>query len=116
LYYKLSIALEQSGDVPGERDALEKAIQIDPDMAAAHNQLGYLASRGGDMVSAEEHFREAVRAAPTFVEAWINLAAALGTQSKVSEARKAIERALQLDPNNGEAQQLQQELAKAVRP
>jgi len=116
LYYKLSIALEQLGDVPGERDALEKAIQIDPDMAAAHNQLGYLASRGGDMVSAEEHFREAVRAAPTFVEAWINLAAALGTQSKVSEARKAIERALQLDPNNDEAQQLQQELAKAVRP
>lgn len=116
LYYKLSIALDQLGDIPGERDALEKAIQIDPDMAAVHNQLGYLASRGGDMPSAEEHFREAIRAAPTFVEAWINLAAALGTESKLLEARKAVETALQLDPKNSEAQQLQQELAKAVRP
>jgi Flp pilus assembly protein TadD len=115
LNYKFSVALGKVGDITAERDALEKAVQIDPDMAAAHNQLGYLASRGGDMASAEKHFREAIRAAPTFVDAWINLAAALGTESKLAEAGKAVETALQLDPNNSEAQQLQQELAKAVR-
>lgn len=110
LHYKLSAALDRLGDTAGERNALEKAVQIDPDMAAAHNQLGYLASRGGDLTAAEKHFREAVRAAPLFTEAWINLAATLGMESKVAEAQQAVDAALKLDPSNFQALQLRREL------
>jgi len=89
----------------------EKAIQIDPDLAIAHNQLGYLDSRNGDPAAAEEHFRNAVRAAPGFTDAWINLAATLGMESKFSEAEAAVATALKLEPANAEALQLKQDLA-----
>jgi len=111
LNYKLSVALGAAGDTAGERAALEKAVQTDPDMAVAHNQLGYMDSRDGDPAAAEEHFRQAVRAAPAFTDAWINLAAALGMESKFSEAEVAVARALELDPKNAQALELKQELA-----
>ena len=80
-------------------------------MAIAHNQLGYLDSRDGDPSAAEEHFRQAVRTAPTFTDAWVNLAATLAMQSKFAEAESAVASALQLDPKNAQALQLKQELA-----
>jgi tetratricopeptide (TPR) repeat protein len=113
LNFKLSVALDKIGDVTAERAALERAVQIDADMAIAHNQPGYLASRSGDSVSAEEHFRQAVRAAPAYTDAWINLAATLGMESKFPEAREAVASALRLDPKNTQAQQLQHDLATA---
>ncbi len=113
LAYKLATALDRTGDTVAERAALEQAIQIDPDMAIAQNQLGYLASRGGDSAAAEEHFRQAVRAAPGFTEAWVNLAATLGMESRFSEAREAVASALKLDPKNADALQLRQELGAA---
>src|SRR3984885_9338167 len=45
LAYKLAMAREKAGDAAGERAALEQAIQINPNLAEAQNQLGYLASR-----------------------------------------------------------------------
>ncbi|SPE25534.1 exported hypothetical protein [Acidobacteriia bacterium SbA2] len=116
LNYKLSAALDAVGDTTAERSALERAIQIDPDLALAQNQLGYLDFRSRDSAAAEEHFRQAVRAAPAFTEAWINLAATLGMESKFSEAETAIATALKLDPKNAEALQLRQDLAVARQP
>jgi tetratricopeptide (TPR) repeat protein len=113
LNFKLSAALHGVGDTSGERAALEKAIQIDPDMAIAQNQLGYLDSRSGDSAAAEAHFRQAVRAAPAFMEAWINLAATLGMESRFPEAENAIASALKLEPNNSHALQLRHDLAAA---
>jgi len=113
LNYKLSVALDAAGDTSAERNALEKAIQIDPDLALAHNQLGYLDSRDGDYSAAEEHFRQAVRAAPEYVAAWINLAATFGMQSKFAEADAVIATALKLNPDNKDALQLHKELASA---
>ena len=113
LQYKLAVALDQIGDVPGETAALEKAIQLNPGLAVAHNQLGFLASKQGDPIAAEKHFREAVRAAPGFAEAWVNLAATLGLQSRFTEADAAVGSALKLDPKNPQALLLRETLAKA---
>ena len=113
LAYKLAIALDGAGDTDQERTVLEQAIQIDPDFALAQNQLGYLASRGGDTASAEEHFRQAVRASPGYTQAWVSLAATLGMESRFPEAQEAVASALRLDPNNAEAQQLRKDLTAA---
>jgi Flp pilus assembly protein TadD len=110
LAYKLAMACEKVGDSAGERAALDQAIQIDPKMAEAQNQLGYLDSRAGDAASAEEHFRLAVNAAPSYAKAWVNLAATLFVQSKLPEAKEAVARALQLDPGNPQAQKLRSTL------
>lgn len=114
LDYKLSVALDQVGDTSGERDALQKAVQIDPSMAIAHHQLGYLAFSGGDPKTAEAEFREAVRAAPGFTDAWISLAATLGTESRFPEAQQAVQHALEIDPNNTKALDLKKDLANAA--
>lgn len=114
LQYKLAVAMDQLGDVSGENAALEKAVQINPDLAIAHNQMGFLASKRGDLSTAEKHFREAVRSAPEFTEAWVNLAATLGLQSRFSEADEAITAALQLDPKNPQALLLRDTVAKAL--
>ena len=113
LHFKTAMALDKTGDVTAEKDELEKAVRLDPDMAIAQNQLGYLDSRSGDAASAEEHFRQAVRAAPAYAEAWVNLAATLGMEQKIPEARQAVASALAADPTNANALQLQQDLNHA---
>jgi Flp pilus assembly protein TadD len=113
LAYKLAMALDKAGDTVNERIALEQAIQIDPNLAEAHNQLGYLASRAGETASAEEHFRLAVRASPGFAKAWVNLAATLYLESKLPEAKEAVQRALQVEPGNLKAQELNSALDSA---
>ena len=111
--YRFSTALDQAGDMDGEQSVLEKVVAIDPTIALAQNQLGYLESRRGDYTSAESHFRQAVTAAPAFTQAWISLAATLGMESKFPEAQQAVASALRLDPQNSEAQQLSHDLAAA---
>ena len=114
LHYKLAIAMDQLGDISAENIALQKAVEINPDLAVAYNQLGFLASKKGDLITAENQFREAVRSAPEFTEAWVNLAATLGLQSRFSEANQAITAALQLDPKNPQALLLRDTVAKAL--
>lgn len=113
LEYKLALILDSTGDATNERVALDQAIQIDPDFALAQYQLGYLDSRGGDLSSAEKHFRSALQAAPGYTKAWISLAATLAMESQFTEAQKAVTIALRLDPQDAEAQQLRHDLTAA---
>jgi len=111
--YRFSTALDKAGDLDEERTVLQQVIAIDPTIALAQNQLGYLDSQRGDYPSAEQHFRQAVTSAPRFTQAWISLAATLGVESRFSAAQQAVARALELDPNNAQAQQLSHDLAAA---
>jgi Flp pilus assembly protein TadD len=110
--YKLALALHQAGDIDGERVQLEQAIQIDPGLAGAQNELGYLLSRSGDSAGAIQHFRAAVHAAPSYLDAWINLAGALAMAGQFPESHEAVTMALRLDPNNQQAQKLNDRLAQ----
>ena len=115
LQYKLSVALDRAQDIEGERQALHQAVELDPRMAIAHRQLGYLAFNDGDFPTAETHFRRAVEAAPTFADAWVSLAATLASESHPEEAEEAVKRALQVDPQNANAIELEKELSRTVK-
>lgn len=112
--FKLSVALDKLGDRDGEIEVLKRTVQIDPTMAIAHYQLGYLASVRGDFVLAEEQYRDAARAAPEYTEAWIGLAATLATESRFTEAQEAVQTALKIDPTNTSALELQKQLGTAA--
>jgi Flp pilus assembly protein TadD len=114
--YKLSIALNLSGDLAGERSQLEQAIKLNPDLAEAQRQLGYLLDRSGDPDAAILHFRAAVQAAPGWVEAWINLSAELAATGQLDEARQAVATALHLEPANPLALKLSDQLAHSPAP
>ena len=113
LGYKYAMALDKANNLDAEHDILEKVVAIDPQIALAQNQLGYLDSRRGDNASAEKHFELAVEAAPGFTQAWISLAATLGMESKFPQAQQAVANALRIDPNNTQALQLSHDLQTA---
>lgn len=113
LVYRLALAFDKAGDTNEERSTLEQTLQIDPTMALAQNQLGYVLSRSGDVPDAEEHFHLAVQSAPTYTAAWVNYAAALAVESKLDEAEKALSQALQLEPGNAQALGLKKDLDAA---
>jgi tetratricopeptide (TPR) repeat protein len=113
LYYKLSQALDKTKDFAGEKVALQKAIQLNPNLAEAQNQMGYLADRTGDLTQAEGYFRVAVRVSPSYVVAWINLAATLASEEKWQDAKQALSRAIEIDPSNAQTRQLEQALNHA---
>jgi len=109
--FKLAMALNKSGDLEGEQTQLEEAVKLNPEMAGAQKQLGYLLARSGDADGAIKHFALAVRNAPGWVDAWVNLAAELAIQSHFSKAREAVAMALRLDPTNEQARRLSDRLA-----
>ena len=110
LAYKLAMALDKTGDLAGERTALEQAIKDNPQMAVAQNQLGYLDFSAGNTESAVRQFQSAVQADPGFTKAWMNLAAALCVQSKWEDARSALGHVLELDPGSAPAHELIQRI------
>ena len=116
LQYKLSLALDRTGDLQGERAALEQSVTDDPGLAVAQHQLGYLLYRSGDYDGAIERFRMAVKDDSGFAQGWISLSATLAAQSRFTEAQEAIHHALALEPKNMEALALKKQLATAQAP
>ena len=110
LYYKLSLTQERMKDFAGEKTSLERAIQLNPNIAEAQNQMGYLADRAGDLASAENYFRSAIRVSPSYVIAWINLAATLAAEERWQDAKQVLSHVSEIDPGNVQAQQLAQAL------
>ena len=54
LCYKLSRALDKTSDLVEEKAALKRAIELDPELAEAQNQMGFLTARGGDLHPADK--------------------------------------------------------------
>jgi tetratricopeptide (TPR) repeat protein len=110
--YSLAMAFHRQGDLDSERTQLEAAVKLDPQLASAQKELGYVLARSGDAAGAVEHFQLAVQSAPGWVDAWINLAAELAIEAQFPEARKAVEMALRLDPDNPQARALSKRIAE----
>lgn len=111
LAWQLALVLDTLGDLPGERAALERAIQANPHFALAQYRLGYMDFQAGDNAGAERQFRLTVEELPGNVQAWISLAATLEAESRPVEAREAVDHALRLDPGNAAALSLSRKLA-----
>lgn len=115
IQYKLAMALDKLNDTAAEKTALLKAIELQPGMPEAQNQLGFLAIHAGDAPQAETYFRAAVKASPSYLPAWINLSATLASVAKWQEARDAADRALQLAPQDSSALALKQAIKDAQK-
>jgi Flp pilus assembly protein TadD len=113
LNYKLAKALDKTGDFVSERAVLQRTIELNPNLAEAQNQMGYLAAKNGDDAQAESCFRAAVQASPSYLVAWVNLAATLAGEAKWQDAKQALAKALEIDPNNSQARRLNQVISTA---
>jgi len=65
-----------------------------------YNRLGVALLAHGDLVGAEQAFRNALEINPRYVEAQANLVLALREAGKEPEAQQALQRLAELDAHN----------------
>jgi tetratricopeptide (TPR) repeat protein len=84
----------------GARDALDTALRLAPDWAAAHFEDGKFWLAADDLVRARDAFARAAELMPTFSAAFSNLGATRGELDDPDGAAEAFARALAHDPDN----------------
>jgi Tfp pilus assembly protein PilF len=89
-----------SGKYAEAEAALRKALEIDPTLADAHNNLGAVYDRTGRKDEAEREFRLAIAdpVYPTPQKAYLNLGLLYGSAGRDSEAIHALRQAVEIDP------------------
>ena len=81
----------------------EKALQLNPKSSDAHNSMGLIYSRAGNLESAESHFKQAIRLDRDSPGAFNNLGIASAMQGKLDIAEKCFAKAVELDPDFAQA-------------
>src|SRR5512140_2065722 len=84
-------------------DAYKKAIELEPNHAAAHINLGTLFYNRQDYVQAEAFYRKAVEVDPRYALAYFDLGNVLDETGRLQEAIRAYKQALVLAPTYADA-------------
>lgn len=101
-WYLLGCELE---DVDRERarDCYRRALELEPDHAESHVNLGCLDHEDGKLEDALAHYRAGLASAPDDLTAAFDLAVVLGDLGRDGEARAAYEAVLRADPDCADA-------------
>ncbi|MEI9975450.1 MAG: tetratricopeptide repeat protein [Ignavibacteriota bacterium] len=84
--------------------AWRKAVQLNPDDARAHNNLGAALTETGKPEEALAEYRRSLELNDQSSQAHNNLGSALAQQGKLDDALAQFEKAVELNPDNGRAQ------------
>ncbi len=79
-----------------------KAIEINPNFAAAHSNLGIILKDLGNLKEAELSQRKAIELRPDFAEAYSNLGNILRDLGLLKEAESSYRKAIELKPDSAE--------------
>ncbi len=99
-HYTAGVELYKKGRVEGATKELEQAVRLDPNFAPAHNLLGELYRRRGDLLSrakSEKELRKATRLEPLNSKYHLNLGLTLLKRGFQHLALKEFKRAFELD-------------------
>ncbi|MDP3274193.1 MAG: tetratricopeptide repeat protein [Deltaproteobacteria bacterium] len=96
-YLRALLRVEVNRDVPGAIQSFSRAVELDPQFAEAHNNLGVYLLQAGNVSTAIEHLRAATALSPSWAKAHLNLGDALRALHTYDEATTELQRALQLD-------------------
>jgi tetratricopeptide (TPR) repeat protein len=103
-WFGKAIALEEDpASQPEAIEAYEKALELDPNHAAAHINLGTLHYNRQDYVQAEAHYRQAVEVDPRYALAYFDLGNVLDETGRLQDAIQAYKQAIQLAPTYADA-------------
>jgi tetratricopeptide (TPR) repeat protein len=98
------IALEEDPNTQSQAiAAYQRVLEMDPDHAAAHINLGTLHYNQQDYTLSEKHYRAAIAIDPRYALAYFDLGNVLDETGRVAEAIQAYNTALQLAPTYGDA-------------
>ena len=93
-------AAEADWDLQKAIEHLERAIEISPNYFIAHQDLGKLHRRAGDLPRAEYDFRRSLEIKPGDMWSLLYLANALAVQGRIDEAEENYRLAMTLHPDN----------------
>ncbi len=93
------------GRVAEAAEEFQRAVQLKPGFAEAHENLGLTLSSLGRNDEAAAEFQRAVQLKPDFADAHGNLGAVLYLQDKLSEAMVHFQKHVELDPKSEMARQ-----------
>ena len=98
------VALEEHPSTHDEAIAIYlRVIDLEPDHAAAHINLGTLYYNRHDFASAEKHYRLAIKVDPRYALAYFDLGNVLDETDRIQDAIAAYRTAIQLAPTYGDA-------------
>ena len=119
IYYNLGTMYSKLGKSRESIDALSKSIEIKPDNAYAHLNLGHELASSGDDDSALKAYREATVTAPKDAAILRNYAYVLVEQNNLVQGIEWLQKVLELSPEDGEIksylEQCQSELAMSTK-
>ncbi|MFG6157743.1 type IV pilus biogenesis/stability protein PilW [Halomonas sp. 1390] len=92
-YTRLGVAYLERDNLPRAMNALDRALEIDPDDAEALQAMAMVHQRQGEGALAGEMFRRAIEADPTLTRTRNNYAAFLYDRGRINEACEQLERA-----------------------
>jgi tetratricopeptide (TPR) repeat protein len=102
--FSRGITLEENPATQTEAIATyQKVLEIDPQHAAAHINLGTLYYNRQDYALAERHYRSALEIDPRYALAYFDLGNVLDETGRVQEAIQTYKTALQLAPTYADA-------------
>jgi len=101
-YAFMGLCYRQLGRYDEARSYLVKGLEIDPHDPACLFNLGYIATRRGDLQEAENYLQAALKAKSDHEEAIFELAGVKMKQKKFEEALPLLRRCLELNPNRPE--------------
>jgi len=96
--HRVAMLLETQGDVVRARDKYLEALQVKPDFAEAHCNLGNTYKLLGCTSEAEQSYRTALTHNPSLAEAMGNLGSVIYEKGDRSTAQSLFHRALEIRP------------------
>lgn len=98
VHFNLGLAYLKKQDYEQARDEFLKDAAVEPDLALNYDELGDVYSLLQQDEHAETNYREALRRNSRLLNSWLGLAKAYQREQKYSQALRAIDAAVQLDP------------------
>jgi tetratricopeptide (TPR) repeat protein len=125
------VTAAERGDLERARECLENAVRLDPDEVSGLFNLGVLYGKlgestkgsfgmthGFDEVYADKAtfcFERVTELDATNAQAWTNLAAIYDVRGETDEAKEALRRALEIDPNEKKAKDHLREIEESAQ-
>ncbi len=104
VWFVRGVALEEDPNTQTDAiNAYHKVLELEPNHAAAHINLGTLYYNRQDFTLAEKHYRGALEADPRYALAYFDLGNVLDETGRVQEAIQTYKTALQLAPTYADA-------------
>jgi protein O-GlcNAc transferase len=103
LFNLIGACYKSLGQLEGSAKMFETAVNLKPDYAEAHKNLGITVKDLGQLDAAVESLSKAIAIDPNYVDAHYNLAITLKDLSQLDAAVKSYQKVIEINPNFAQA-------------